>query len=41
MDTMILLELIAGLTAYAIGATAERYIRSYDNATWSELNEED
>ena len=41
MDSMILLEMITGLTAYAIGAVAEKYIRSYDNATWEELNKED
>lgn len=41
MNSMILLELFAGLTAYAIATVAERYIRSYDNATWEEMNKED
>ena len=41
MDSMTLLECIAGITAYAIATIAEKYVKTYVPDVWDELNKED
>ena len=38
MDSMTLLELITGLTLYAIAVTAEKYVKTYNADIWDALN---
>lgn len=41
MDTMIFLEVITGLTMYAIATVSEKYVKTYNAEVWEMMNEED
>lgn len=35
---MLILEIMAGLTAYAVAIVAEKYVKTYKPEIWQELN---